>query len=377
MRQYMAFRTKLHCGTEVVISGVVGSADRSSLLAVKRALLKQARIARSKQGKLTRLSGCAKASFQRWLDSRKKSLGVEATATDSNDHTSDDIHDDATCIDEDVQKDCLLPSRASRHAIQEDTYLSELMKLPKLRPTMHVYVLDLASDHDQVLNAALQQDRANFQHKLSTIIINNPHDFNDDGVVRIKDKSRSIMGLNKDMNITDVLMPIVQDICDKFELKCDIAAASVITSTGGPHQQRQALHCDYDQGKVVQCAEEHDLYPWTVLFGLHAYARLGLESKVESEGDRLGAVVLKQNQCVLFRGDVRHCGMNYMNFHRRAHFYLEPKVWDAKKNGKMRVVKKETETSLFNIDTDAAYDKSLSVQYLFEFVSTTVAKLGK
>ena len=61
-----------------MISGVVGSADRSSLLAVKRALLKQARIARSKQGKLTRLSGCAKASFQRWLDSRKKSLGVEA-----------------------------------------------------------------------------------------------------------------------------------------------------------------------------------------------------------------------------------------------------------------------------------------------------------
>ena len=68
--------------------------------------------------------------------------------------------------------------------------------------------------------------------------------------------------------------------------------------------------------------------------------------------------------------------MNYSQFHQRVHFYLEPKNWDAKSNGKLRVFEKDTATSLFLLDTDEDYDGALLPQHRFEFESMSVDGLA-
>ena len=150
------------------------------------------------------------------------------------------------------------------------------------------------------------------------------NDAADVGRAYAKDTSRAQHKWPEECGVKTILHAATQAIAERLD--CVISASAPLSSQGATsdarcRRKRQAWHFDFSERKVEEWRWSHPSWPWTVLWALDDHARVMLRL---SGGEDV-VLLMRAGECVLFRGDVRHCGMPYTETHVRAHFYLEPK----------------------------------------------------
>jgi hypothetical protein len=245
-------------------------------------------------------------------------------------------------------------TRATGRAHDNATEGMALAKLPKAHWAMvNVAVVEWPDDvawRDE-LAALVAKEQASLASK-GKPILNDPADATRPDA---KDLSRRMHEWPEESAVRDAVGSRTAAVAEA--LGCRVSASAVLSSMGAPkgvRRRRQTFHRDYDQSSVAEWRVVPGRgYPWTALWALDDWARITV---LDDEGQEEAVVVLRTGQCVVFRGDVTHCGMAYDFHHLRAHFYLEPP--DCEKSLRHSEVDGKNELALHEVETPKRYTKT-------------------
>ena len=144
------------------------------------------------------------------------------------------------------------------------------------------------------------------------------------------DANRLESPLTKKSDMAKSFFEGVEGIMKRLDKNLEIKSCSLLQSM--PGGEVQDVHRDYDINKVAQAIDKYKSSPATILVSIMPGTKLRVfsMSKDKDEGlVNLGTkkdIVLPVSHCIMFRGDLPHCGLSYDATNFRAHFYVAPPV---------------------------------------------------